>query len=111
MAALAAARNNLGASPLGLMPHPSSSGLGLGVLPQFGLWGEPWDGDVGCQGAALHTLLPLVGFCPLPQGCLWSTTTLEKEIPLGDVPVAIAVVSEFFIDVIFGQRLSDERVF
>lgn len=64
--------------------------------------GELRDGDMGWQGAAFHSLLPLVGFCPLPQGCLWSTIALEKEFPLGDVPVAITVVSEFFIDVIFG---------
>lgn len=76
--------------------------LGLGVLPQFGVRGDLWDGDMGCQGAAFHTLLPLVGLCPLPEGCLWSNTTLEKELPLGDVPVAITVGSEFFTDVIFG---------
>lgn len=63
---------------------------------------ELWDGDVGCRGAAFHILLPLVGFCPLPQGCLWSNTTLEKEFPLGDVSVAITVVSEFLLDVVFG---------
>lgn len=65
--------------------------------------GELWDGDMDCQGAAFHILLALIGFCPLPQGCLWSNTTLEEEFPLGDVPVAITVVSEFFIDVILDK--------
>lgn len=80
--------------------QPLSVGFG-GPAPVWGV-GRAVGWDMGSQGAAFHTLLPLVGFCPLPQGCLWSNTTLEKEFPLGDVPVAITVVSEFFMDVIFG---------
>lgn len=84
---------------------PAPEGWVWGSCPSLGCGegqGELGDGDMHCQGAAFHSLLALVGFCILAQGCLWSSTTWEKEFPLGHVPVAITAVSEFFIDVIFG---------
>lgn len=82
--------------PVGLSSEPGASSQLLSV--GFGVWGELWDGGYGLprssfsHPASPHWFVPLASRLPV----------VKHHFGERAAPVAIAVESEFFTDVVFG---------